>query len=72
MEFPLASVVCMEEVNRVGGVGGTLYAVDLVGACVGSFFSSIWLIPLFGVQGSCLVVAAANATSLILIYGMTR
>jgi spermidine synthase len=72
MEFSLASGICLEEVNRVGGVGGALYATDLVGACVGSFFSSIWLIPLYGVQGSCLVVAVANVASLILVYSMMR
>jgi spermidine synthase len=72
MEFPLASGVILEQGNQVGSVGGALYSTDLVGACVGSFFSSIWLIPLYGIQGSCLVVAAANLASLIWVYSVMK
>lgn len=72
LEFPLVGSICLEEGERVGGVGGTLYATDLFGACVGSFLSSIWLIPLYGVRGACLVVAATNVASLLLVSGYTR
>jgi len=72
LEFPLASRVCLEEEEQVGGVGGALYATDLFGACVGSFLSSIWLIPLYGVRGACLVVAVTNVASLLLVYSYTR
>jgi len=72
LEFPLASSVCLGEGKRVGGVGGALYATDLFGACVGSFLSSIWLIPLYGVRGACMVVAVTNIASLILVSSYTR
>ena len=68
LEFPLVSRICLRGSDRTGRVAGTLYASDLFGACVGSLMSSIWLIPLHGVLGACLVAAALNAASLALLY----
>jgi spermidine synthase len=68
LEFPLASGVVVEGDVSVGGAAGALYASDLLGACVGALVSSIWLIPLHGVLGACLVVAVLNLSSLIVLY----
>ena len=72
LEFPLASRICLRGDVRAGGVAGTLYASDLLGACAGSFLSSVWLIPLHGVLGACLVAVALNVASLVLLYGITK
>ncbi|UCD44209.1 MAG: hypothetical protein JSV27_08710 [Candidatus Bathyarchaeota archaeon] len=68
LEFPLASDVVVEGDLSVGSTAGALYASDLSGACVGALLSSIWLIPLHGVLGACLVVAALNLSSLMVLY----
>ena len=72
LEFPLASRICLKDGDRVGRVAGALYASDLFGACAGSLMSSIWLIPLHGVLGACLVAAAFNVVSLINLNRGTR
>ena len=72
LEFPLASRICLRVGGRVGSVAGALYASDLFGACAGSLMASIWLIPLHGVLGACLVAAALNVASLVLLYSVTR
>jgi len=68
MEFPLASQISMRVGGRVGSVAGALYATDLMGACIGSLIASIWLVPLHGVIGVCLVAAILNVASLIALY----
>ncbi|UCH57460.1 MAG: fused MFS/spermidine synthase [Candidatus Bathyarchaeota archaeon] len=72
LEFPLASRICLRRGGHPGGVAGALYASDLLGACVGAFLSSVWLIPLHGVLGACLVAAVLNVTSFVLLYGKVR
>lgn len=68
--FPLAGMVCLEGGCHIGRVAGALNASDLIGGCVGSLASSVWLIPLNGIQGACQVVAALNAASLLLLLGV--
>ncbi|MGD2142293.1 MAG: hypothetical protein PVH79_02290, partial [Candidatus Bathyarchaeota archaeon] len=72
LEFPLAGKLLMRNRDRVGGVAGALYASDLVGACVGSLLSSVWLIPLFGVLRACIVTAGLNFASLIFLFIVIR
>lgn len=72
LEFPLASKICLGGEDRVAGVAGKLYASDLFGACTGSFISSIWLIPLHGVLGACMLAAAINVASFALLYNASR
>lgn len=56
-QFPLA--------NRVeagpGNPAGRLYTADFLGASLGALLTSTLLLPLFGVTGVCLGVAALNA-----------
>ena len=47
LQFPIATAVYLQgDVERRGI--GTLYAVDLLGGCVGALLLSTWLIPVFG------------------------
>ncbi|MGO8838148.1 MAG: spermidine synthase [Limisphaerales bacterium] len=57
MQFPLANRL---EYN--GSVAGAsrLYTADFAGAALGALLASIWLIPLLGVTGVCLLTAALN------------
>ena len=72
LEFPLAGRLLLRNRDRVGGVAGTLYASDLLGACIGSLLSSVWLIPLHGVMETCVVIAGINLASLVLLYFKVR
>lgn len=67
--FPLASEICLRGGDRIGSVAGAVYASDLLGGCVGSLISGIWLISLHGIPGACFMVATLNAASLILLFG---
>ncbi|MEC5398047.1 fused MFS/spermidine synthase [Uliginosibacterium sp. H1] len=58
--------------QRVGAVGGGLYAANTAGAIVGALLVPFLLIPAFGVQGSALVAAAINLLMAGLAWGFAR
>jgi spermidine synthase len=70
LEFPLASELVLRAWGGVGRVAGSLYALDLLGGCLGAVASSIWLIPLHGFWGASLAVAALKACSLLLLLSI--
>jgi spermidine synthase len=58
-QFPIASRVFFKESSDAGGVG-TVYALDLVGACAGALLPSIYLIPVFGLLRTALLIALVD------------
>lgn len=50
------------------GSAGSLYALDLVGACAGAVVISAWLLPVFGFAPAAAVIAAANAAPVCLAW----
>jgi spermidine synthase len=58
-QFPLASGVYFAG-SRPAASLGTLYAVDLVGACLGALAVSALLLPVFGFLRSGVLIAAVN------------
>jgi spermidine synthase len=56
-QFPLANR--LEFNGSVAGVS-RLYTADFVGAALGALLAGIWLIPVLGVTGVCLLTAALN------------
>jgi spermidine synthase len=67
LEFPLASKARLQVDQRVRRVAGSLYAYDLVGGAVGAILASVWMIPLLGVAGTCILVVTVKAGSLYLL-----
>lgn len=67
LEFSLASHLALSHGGAVGRVAGLLYALDLLGGCLGALASSIWLIPLHGLWGASLAILALKAGSLLLL-----
>ncbi|HVO80893.1 MAG TPA: fused MFS/spermidine synthase [Terriglobales bacterium] len=57
-QFPFASEVFFAGSNAAGL--GTLYAVDLLGACLGALAVSALLLPVFGFLRSAILIAAVN------------
>jgi len=66
-EFPLANKIYLKDTGRVSKVAGALYAVDLLGACVGAIIVSIWLIPVLGTVNTCIMIACLKVASTTLI-----
>lgn len=57
-QFPIASRIFFAGLEPRGP--GTLYALDLVGACLGAVILSVYLIPVFGFLKTSLLIAGAN------------
>lgn len=57
-QFPLANRIYFAEQARARP--GTLYAVDLAGACVGALLISAYLVPVFGFLRTGELIAVVN------------
>ncbi|MFQ5809696.1 MAG: hypothetical protein ACE5JM_08780, partial [Armatimonadota bacterium] len=51
----------------VGGAAGTLYAADLVGACIGGLVASTVLIPVLGMMQACVVAAVLGVPTGVVV-----
>jgi spermidine synthase len=73
LEFPLAVRLWRSTGAATGKAAGTLYALDLLGACVGAALVTPLLIPMLGLPGICWWVVLLNAgTLLLLLLSMRR
>ena len=70
-QFPLAARIRIHDQAPVGGAAGRLYAVDLLGACVGAVGVSVLLVPALGFVQACLWIACVKGLSL-LVLGRSR
>ncbi len=71
--FPVANRVLIERGRDLGRVAGSLYAMDLIGGCLGALAASIVLIPLIGMLWTCGVLAGiALLSSLLLLLTESR
>jgi len=62
--FPVASEVCLAVSGRDRAhAGGSLYAADLVGACVGALLVSTLMLPLLGLTQACWSVTILSASA---------
>ncbi|MBW3001494.1 fused MFS/spermidine synthase [Candidatus Woesearchaeota archaeon] len=68
MEFPLAGKLYFK---KLAGTAGTLYASDLIGACLGALLVSALLIPLLGLIGVCIVISVLNLISGLVVWRKT-
>jgi spermidine synthase len=57
---PMAIKICTTDVKRVGRFFGNVYAVNTLGAIIGSFMAGFFLIPWLGAQNSILIAVAMN------------
>jgi spermidine synthase len=69
--FPLAAAVRLEEHGSAGRVAGSVGAADYAGACLGALATGTLLVPILGVSGACLAVAAMKALSGLLVGAAT-
>jgi spermidine synthase len=59
-QFAIASRAHFRGSSRVGNSPGTLYALDLLGACAGAILISTFLVPVYGFFRTALLVTTAN------------
>jgi len=63
-QFPLATEIYLRDGNSKGL--GALYAIDLLGGCVGALLLSSYLIPVFGFWKTAWLIAAVNLAPALL------
>ncbi len=64
-QFPIAMRIFSSYERGEPVWPGTLYGLDLLGACIGAVLISIWLLPVFGFYKTAVVVALANVGPLL-------
>ncbi len=67
VEFPLMSKIISELGMETGKVAGIIDGFDHFGACLGGLFTGSFLVPLFGTEGSCILIGALNLLSFIFL-----
>lgn len=68
-QFPVASRAFYETTPASGNNAGVVYALDLIGACAGAAVFSAYLIPVFGLFKTAVVIVLANlAPTALLAY----
>ncbi len=65
LEFPLAAKV---RFRSVAGTASELYSADYLGSALGAMLAGTLLIPVLGVVGVCLLVAAANLATALAVW----
>ena len=66
-QFPLATGIYLKYNSKVGRVAGLTYGVDLIGSCIGAFLVSAFLVPIIGIQNTCLMIIILSIIVLVLL-----
>lgn len=67
-EFPLGNQLFYEAGGTVGIAAALLDAGDHLGAAIGAIIVGVLLLPLFGINGTCIVIGLLKCCSLMFIY----
>ena len=67
-QFPIASRVFFSHRAQGARHAGTLYALDLAGACLGAVAISAYLVPVFGFFKTALLIAVVNLAPAALAF----
>jgi spermidine synthase len=59
-QFPLASRIYFAHANNSNPGPGTLYGLDLIGACLGAVALSAYLLPVYGFARTAMLMAVVN------------
>ncbi|MCH8967337.1 MAG: fused MFS/spermidine synthase, partial [Planctomycetes bacterium] len=69
--FPIAIKICAPDLDRLGKLVGNVYAVNTLGAIIGSFGAGFLLIPWLGTENAIVVAAAINLAAAGLIVAQS-
>ncbi|MHC4139480.1 MAG: spermine/spermidine synthase domain-containing protein, partial [Planctomycetota bacterium] len=65
LEFPIAGKLYLMRKGKLGITAGTIDSADHAGAFIGALVTGVLFVPLFGISGSCVIIAALNLMSLL-------
>jgi spermidine synthase len=65
LEFPIAGKLYLMRKGELGITAGTIDSADHAGACIGALLTGVLFVPLFGISGSCVIIAVLNLMSLL-------
>jgi spermidine synthase len=65
LEFPIAGKLYLVRKGGVGITAGTIDSADHAGAFIGALLTGVLFVPLFGISGSCVIIAVLNLMSLL-------
>ncbi len=67
LEFPIAGKLCLMRKGELGTTAGTIDSADHAGAFIGALLTGVLFVPLFGIAGSCVIIAVLNLMSLLFL-----
>jgi len=67
VDFPLSAACCMTLSGRAEKSAGTVYGVELFGACAGAALASVVVAPILGIVACCLLAGIANGTAFVVL-----
>jgi len=71
-QFPLANKIYLKDSNNLSRTAGLIYSADLLGGWIGGIAGGVVLLPVLGLQGSCIVVVLIKVVSLIIVVAQSR
>jgi spermidine synthase len=73
IEFPIASKLYFLRKGELGATAGTIDSADHTGAFIGAILTGVLFVPIFGITGSCVIIAGLNLMSLLfLVYHFSQ
>lgn len=67
-EFPIVNKLYLSKIKKASRKAGTIYGADLLGSCGAAFLISIFLIPIFGIFQTLILLAILNLVILIPLF----
>ncbi len=67
LEFPIAGKLYLMRKGDLEATAGTIDSADHAGAFIGALLTGVLFVPLFGISGSCVIIAVLNLMSLSLL-----
>ena len=67
IDFPLSAACFMVLKKNAEKTAGTVYGMELAGACLGAVLASAVIAPVLGIAACCIFAAIANLTAFIVI-----
>lgn len=67
LDFPLAAACFYARDGRAEQAAGTVYGVELFGACTGALVAGVAVAPVLGVAACCVLAAIGNATAFLVL-----
>lgn len=73
IEFPISSKLYFLRKGELGATAGIIDSADHAGAFIGAILTGVIFVPIFGITGSCVIIAGLNLMSLLfLIYHFSQ